>query len=304
MDKELLTKAASGDTAALATLRRTTPTNLTVFVAPGSKLDITATLAAFKYYKLHNTPPDEWEDEPTLTFAQAFPVKIKRNPLTLKPITPGLWTRLWDKSDGHELCAAIWWGRQASHIVDTNPAIKVKVRAHLRGTEWALLLEVVKMMRRDERQCQHAMDAVNAPVEQIVSRQIITADVVPGVEKRAGLQAALATLEREHDSGMIDIGRYMRLEQRLTAELHASYGSKWSHQRYVALRDFIITAYSLDDLKVLCLQVGLRYDDLGGGGLSSKVLSLVNNRQRRGLLDEVGALCKKQRPAIWSRMME
>lgn len=304
MNKELLTKAVSGDTAALSTLRRTVSPSLKVFVAPAGKVDVPATLAAYQYYVDNGFPPDEWNDEPTVTFAQAFPAKVRRNPLTLKPITPGLWTRVWESDGGPTLVAAIWWGRQHGHIRDTDPEIKVKVRARLHGTEWALLTEVIKMMQRDERQAQAAMNMVYAPMEhQVQETVIVTAAIVPGVEKRAGLQSALETLEQEYNCGMIDIGRYTRLRENIYTKLQGCYGNKWTQAKVIALRDFIVKAYSLSDLKTLCFQVGVCYDDLAGDGLSMKALRLIDNRQRRGLLDEVGELCKRQRPAMWAQMM-
>jgi len=167
MDKKLLTKAASGDTAALATLRQQTPPNLTVFVAPGGKLDITATLAAFEYWQIYQTPPDEWGDEPTVNFAQAFPAKVRRDPINLKPITPGLWTKLWESKDGHGVIAAIWYGIRRGHIHESELELRGRVRRHLESPD-QLLLDVLREMKRDERQARAAMDAVNAPVTQIV----------------------------------------------------------------------------------------------------------------------------------------
>lgn len=242
MDKKLLTQAASGDTAALATLRQQTPPNLTVFVAPGGKLDITATLAAFEYWQIYQTPPDEWGDEPTVNFAQAFPAKVRRDPINLKPITPGLWTKLWESKDGHGVIAAIWYGIRRGHIHESELELRGRVRRHLESPD-QLLVDVLHEMKRDERQMRAAMDVVNAPVEQIVPIILITSRE----------QASIAVAPRINASDLHDVlSKHFSIGELRTMIFNlGGDGDDFSNRRNVCARELVEWAQRHDRLNAL-----------------------------------------------------
>ena len=280
MDKELLRKAASGDVAALATLRRHVPANLTVFVSPGGKLDIAATLEAHEYYLNYQTQPNEWNDEPTVNFAQAFPVKVRRHPLTLKPITPGLWTRVWDDG-GHELVAAIYWGWRARAIQMSEMELGIAIKSHLEKPT-ALFRECTTMMRRDGEAMQRAMDAVSAPVE--------CEQVMPCAMRTPVSDGAMDALEEEYRKGNIDIGRYLKLK--------ASTQSVWSHEKCVALNKLIASYFSLSEINTLIFNMSLNGDDFPQRR-SSAARELTGWARRRGQLDKLSELVKMANPGRW-----
>jgi len=287
MDKKLLTKAASGDTAALATLRRTTPANLTVFVAPAGKLDIDLTLAAYQYYLDYQEQPDEWGDEPTVNFAQAFPAKVRRDPINLKPITPGLWTDLWESHNGHKLVAAIRWGLAHQHIRDSELELKNRVRRHLEAPD-QLLLDVVKEIERHADSMQVIMSAVNAPIMQDVAPELCQP-----TPRQQGQSSALDDLEEKYQRGDLDIGRYLKLKASMTVAK-----TEWSHEKYIALYHLIGSHFSLSEINGLIFDMGLHRDDFTQRR-SSAARELTNWAKRRSQLDKLSGLVKDANPNRW-----
>jgi hypothetical protein len=66
------------------------------------------------------------------------------------------------------------------------------------------------------------------------------------------------------------------------------------------LRQQITDLFSLEELRVLCLDIGIRYDDLSGETLSGKAASLLAYADRRGQLIRLINLLQKGRPrAVW-----
>jgi len=282
MDKKLLTKAASGDTVVLATLRRTMPASLTVFVAPGGKLDIDATMAAYEYYLAYQEQPDEWGDEPTVNFATAFPAKVRRDPVRLKPVTPGLWTDLWNSDNGHKLIAAIHWGIPRGHIQVRGLALKDMVRKHLESPD-QLLLDVLKEMERHEESMRFAMNAVNAPVAQTVAPE----------PRQQGQSAALDELEAEYQRGRLDIARYLALKESMTTTQ-----STWSHEKYIALSHLIAEHFSLSEINTLIFNMSLHRDDFTQRRQTA-ARELTNWAKRRSQLDKLSGLVKDANPSRW-----
>lgn len=293
MNKELLTKAMSGDASALATLRRTTPASLTVFVAPGGKLNVDDTLAAFEYYKLHNMSPDEWHDAPTLTLTQAFVQKVKRNPLTLHAVTPGTWSDLWS-ADGHKMIAAIHWGMAHGHIRESALKLRGRVSRHL-STPDQFLLDLVIEMERNEAQARAAMDAVLCPLETATRRDVPQRQQTTA--QQVGKKTALATLEEEYGAGRVDISRYLRLRANLETEA-AQTASAWSHEKYVALHRVVREYFSLSEVQGLIFGMGLNCDDFSNRH-DTAARELCQWAKRRSALDKLSNLVKKANPNRW-----
>jgi len=290
MDKKLLTKAAKGNTGALATLRRTTPANLTVFVLKDGTLDIDATLQAYQYYLDYQEQPDEWGEEPTVNFATAFPAKVRRDPVKLKPVTPGLWTDLWESENGHEMVAAIWYGIRRGHIHESELELKGRVRRHLESPD-QLLLDVLREMKRDEGQMRVAMDVVNAPAEQIV----VPAPRQQQTPRQQGQSSALADLEAEYNRGGIDVGRYLKLKASMTTAK-----SEWSHEKYIALCHLIENYFSMSEINGLVFDMGLDRDDFTQRR-SVAARELTNWAKRRSQLDKLSGLVKDENPNRWMK---
>ena len=62
------------------------------------------------------------------------------------------------------------------------------------------------------------------------------------------------------------------------------------------LRQQISSLFSLEELQVLCLDIGIRYEDLSGETLSGKAASLLAYANRRGQLDQLIITLQKERP--------
>lgn len=219
MNKKTLKKAVSGDAATLAELRQIVPGNLTVFVVSDGTVDVGASMEAYAYYQINGHAPDEWHDAPTLTLAQAFVQKVKRNPLTLRPITPGVWDDLWS-ADGHRMVAAIRWGLAMGHIRESTLELKGRVRRHL-NTPDQFLLDLAIGMERSETHARVAMDAVLCPLETVAQRDILQRQrIVPrrDTAQQVGVSAALSDLEQEYAAGQVDISRYLKLRANLETE--------------------------------------------------------------------------------------
>ena len=53
------------------------------------------------------------------------------------------------------------------------------------------------------------------------------------------------------------------------------------------LHQFIVAHYSLDELRTLCFDLGVNYDDLGGEALSGKARELILKLGRERKLEEL-----------------
>jgi len=68
----------------------------------------------------------------------------------------------------------------------------------------------------------------------------------------------------------------------------------------LALRDNLNNYYSEGELRSLCFDLEIDYENLGGSGKSGKVLELIQMTQRHGRLAELVELVRQQRPnATW-----
>lgn len=64
------------------------------------------------------------------------------------------------------------------------------------------------------------------------------------------------------------------------------------------LRQQITNLFSLDEIRVLCLDLGIRYEELSGETISAKSASLIAYADRRGQLDLLMVLLHKVRPSV------
>lgn len=66
----------------------------------------------------------------------------------------------------------------------------------------------------------------------------------------------------------------------------------------VDLRNALVQYFNLDELKNLCFELGIVYENLGGLGLESRALALVQYAQRHGLYDRLVVLVQYARPHL------
>jgi hypothetical protein len=72
--------------------------------------------------------------------------------------------------------------------------------------------------------------------------------------------------------------------------------SSVTQRRIVLLRNLIDDGFDLDELRILCFDLGVDYDNLGGEGKTAKACELVSYMKRRGRLDELEAAVHRERP--------
>jgi hypothetical protein len=66
------------------------------------------------------------------------------------------------------------------------------------------------------------------------------------------------------------------------------------------IHQLLLAHFNEEDLKTLCLRLGVEYDDLPGSGRSSKARELITYLQRRGRLEELRPAVVAVRPnAVW-----
>jgi hypothetical protein len=85
------------------------------------------------------------------------------------------------------------------------------------------------------------------------------------------------------------------------AQSATSTGASGASQSYLTrLRENLTNYFSEGELQTICFDLGEDYDNLPGDGKSAKAREMVAYFNRRGRLEELIALCEKQRPnARW-----
>jgi S1-C subfamily serine protease len=63
-----------------------------------------------------------------------------------------------------------------------------------------------------------------------------------------------------------------------------------------ALREGIIASYNLEELRTVCYDLGIEYEDLSGENKSTRVIALIEYVWRRGKLDALLDYCRQDRP--------
>jgi formylglycine-generating enzyme required for sulfatase activity len=71
-----------------------------------------------------------------------------------------------------------------------------------------------------------------------------------------------------------------------------------TRQQLTQLRKLLIAHFSLDELRVLCFDMGLEYEELPGNTRSTKMHGLIEYLQRRGELPKLLAEASELRPTI------
>ncbi|MBK8905590.1 MAG: tetratricopeptide repeat protein [Anaerolineaceae bacterium] len=64
------------------------------------------------------------------------------------------------------------------------------------------------------------------------------------------------------------------------------------------IHEALFTHFNLDELRTLCFQLDVRYDDLSGDTLTNKTLSLVEYARRHGRFNDLVAAVQKARPHL------
>ena len=67
------------------------------------------------------------------------------------------------------------------------------------------------------------------------------------------------------------------------------------------LHQFLVDHFSLEELKTLCFNLGVEFEDLGGEGRSDKARELVKAMQRRTRLEHLVAHLSIARPDAYRR---
>lgn len=72
------------------------------------------------------------------------------------------------------------------------------------------------------------------------------------------------------------------------------------HERLIQIRNLIRTHFDLGEVKDLCFDLGISYDDLPGDGegKAGRVRELVTHCERNGLVEHLLALCQQRRPRV------
>jgi hypothetical protein len=65
------------------------------------------------------------------------------------------------------------------------------------------------------------------------------------------------------------------------------------------LRDILVTNFNDGELRDLCFDLGVEYENLGGEGKSGKARELVAYCQRRERLPDLEAACRRLRPGAF-----
>lgn len=69
------------------------------------------------------------------------------------------------------------------------------------------------------------------------------------------------------------------------------------------LLDAILRQFNNDELKLLCFDLGLDYENLGGDTKAIKCLELILYAERRGKLENLLVICEKVRPGVnWGEL--
>jgi hypothetical protein len=64
-----------------------------------------------------------------------------------------------------------------------------------------------------------------------------------------------------------------------------------------ALREFIVNRYNSEELRTMCADIDVPYDDLGGEGKTAKARELIAYLKRRNRLDDLVHYLQKDRRA-------
>jgi hypothetical protein len=66
----------------------------------------------------------------------------------------------------------------------------------------------------------------------------------------------------------------------------------------IAIRDLLLQTFTESDLRLLCFDLGIDYDDVYGSTTHQKVIALLDYLKRRARIDELVSYLQRQRPGI------
>jgi len=72
----------------------------------------------------------------------------------------------------------------------------------------------------------------------------------------------------------------------------------------IYLRQVLTERYNLSELHTLCFDLGIDYEEIGGGGKTEKVVELVAFAQRHNRLDDIAAYVRHTRPFVQLKMTD
>lgn len=277
--------AFGGDTAAQERLKRKYY-SLTVF-APN---DEDKTRQAIEYYEQYGVAPETWDDEPLVTAADAFFTMVKLDPTTLKPVTPGTWTRFWEER-GHEAVAAVLFGLNEGYISGPMASISRAAGKFLDGEKWPEFEDARVAMERAQ-----------------TKKRIVMAAVLRSLPSRGTPFDTTARSKPDDPTGAVAIGPGAVAAGAggvaVGGDVHGGVVVGRIASRQGQLRQFITALLSLSDLHDICFNLGIDWDNLAGSTLSSKARSLIAHLDNRERLLELEAQLKIARPSAWSSTFE
>ncbi len=110
------------------------------------------------------------------------------------------------------------------------------------------------------------------------------------------LKLALEQVTREHRQKLLRDEGYL---------LQTSFRQKIAQEALTELRQKLMAHFSEQDLRTLCFDLGIEYDDLSGDNRESKARELINRFKRRESMGELLSACSKSRPgAMWDKLAE
>lgn len=79
----------------------------------------------------------------------------------------------------------------------------------------------------------------------------------------------------------------------------ASTDRSVDRNQLVQLRQFFDTHFSEDELRTVCFDLGVDYDNLAGAGKAGKARELVAYHERHGRISELMAVARQLRPDVY-----
>ncbi len=126
--------------------------------------------------------------------------------------------------------------------------------------------------------------------------------------KIQGIDKTLAELQEQLDRGYIDIGRHLRLKadwERQKAELESQLTdvtvesvSPAKRAERQKLQTGLGEYFDKEELRSLCFELGIEYDDLRGESRLGKIEGLSAYCERHGRSPELVATCRRLRPHV------
>jgi hypothetical protein len=107
----------------------------------------------------------------------------------------------------------------------------------------------------------------------------------------------LHKLLRSHAHLLIELEVYFRKDETKSAPGELTV-KRWSPSTLVELREALLRHFNLDELRILCFDLGVDFEDIAGDTFASKTTELVVYFQRRGLLHKLVERVRESRPDI------